>query len=111
MKKFFDKLSNFGCMLPFIIGLLFPVVMAFVGLWKLCNGHLGYFMLNIIMIPFIILGGINIIRGIFAVIEEDGQKFDWKKDWKFSLYIIITFVGYFALFLAVALLPKWFNGN
>ncbi len=70
---------------------------------------LGQIILSIIIIPFAILGGINITRGIFAVIEEDGQKFDWKKDWKLSVYIIINFAGYIALFLAITLLPKWFN--
>ena len=109
MKKFFDKISIWGCMLPFIIGGLFPIIMMFIGLWKICNGHLGYFLLNIVVIPFIILGGINVVRGIFMVMDEDSTKFDWKKDWKFSVYIIITFLGYIALFLAVALLPKWIN--
>lgn len=63
-------------------------------------------LLTLIMFPFAILGGINFLRGAFAIMEEDGTKFDWKNGWKFTAYIIITFAGYFALFLAVALWIK-----
>ena len=63
-------------------------------------------LLKLIMTPFIILGVVNFLRGAFAIIEEDSTKFDWKNDWKLTAYIIITFAGYFAMFLAVALWIK-----
>ena len=98
MKKLFDKLSNLGCMLPFILGALIPIVMMFIGLWKFSNGNIGLFILNLILIPLAFVGGINIFRGIGAVLEMDEEKFGHIiKGWKFYLYILIHFGGYFAL--------------
>ena len=107
MKKFFEKYSYIGCLLPFIIGGLFPIVMMFIGIWKACNGNIGYFILNILAIPFTIIGAINIFRGFCSVLEEDGEKFDYNKNWKLAIYLLITIGGYIALFLAIAQLIKW----
>lgn len=104
MKKFFEKYSYIGCCLPFIIGGIFPIIMMFIKLWEICNGHIGYFILNILMIPFIFLGGINIFRGFFEVLEKDGEKIDYKKNWKVSVYLLITIAGYAAFFSAIAVL-------
>ena len=106
MKKFFEKYSYIGCLLPFIIGGLFPIVMMFIGLWKACNSNIGYFILNILMIPFIVIGAINIVRGFLAILEKDEQKFKFKKYWHFVIYYLITIAGYFALFCAIALWIK-----
>lgn len=102
MKKFFEKLSDIGCLLPFIIGGLFPIVMMFIGIWKACNGNIGYFIINLIAIPFILIGVINIFRGFAAVLEKDEQNLEFKKYWHFAIYFIITIAGYFAVFLAIA---------
>lgn len=107
MKKFFEKYSYIGCLLPFIIGGLFPIVMMFIGIWKACNGNIGYFIINILAIPFVVIGGINICRGFFAVLEEDEQKFDYKKNWKLGIYLLITITGYFAIALAIVQIVKW----
>ena len=107
MKKLFDKLSNIGCLLPFIIGGLLPIVMMCVWLWKACNGNIGYFILNILMAPLILIGGINVIRGFCAVLEKDGDKFEYEKGWKISLYMLITIASYFALAMAIVQWDKY----
>jgi hypothetical protein len=100
MKKFFEKYSYIGCLLPFIIGGLFPVVMMFVGIWKACNGNIGYFIINILSIPFALLGLINIIRGFCSVVlDNDSEKF--QKYWQFALYLIANIIGYIAIGLAI----------
>lgn len=107
MKKFFEKYSYIGCFLPFIIGGLFPIVMMFIKIWEVCNGNIGYFIMNVLAIPFIIIGAINIFRGFGAVLEKDEQNFGFKKYWHFVIYFIITIAGYFAIFLAIA---QWIKG-
>lgn len=99
-KKFFEKYSYIGCFLPFIIGALFLVVMMFIKLWKFSNGSTGLFILNLILIPLAFVGGINVFRGFFAVVEMDEEKFGYKiktDSWKFYVYMAITYGGYFAL--------------
>lgn len=78
---------------------LYPIVMLCLGLWEKCNGHLGYFLLNLIVIPFIFFGGANFVRGAFKVIENDTKHFETY--WKFVVYLIGTFLGYVALFYAM----------
>ena len=102
MKKLFDKLSNIGCLLPFIIGGLFPIVGMLVMIWKFCNGNIWYFLINTLAVPFIFIGGINIIRGFGAVLEKDQENFEFKKYWHFAIYFIITIIGYVAVGLAIA---------
>ena len=99
MKKFFEKYSYIGCLIPLILGGLIPVVMMFIGLWKFSNGNVGLFILNLILIPLAIVGGINVFRGFFAVLEMDEAKFGHivTKGWRFTLYIIIHIGGYLAL--------------
>ena len=100
MKKFFDKLSTWGCMLPFIIGGLFPIVMMFIGIWKACNGNVGTFILNVLSLPFALLGAINIIRGFCdVVLDKDSKHFD--KYWQFALYLIANIIGYTAICLII----------
>ena len=99
MKKFFEKYSYIGCLIPFIIGGLFPIVMMFIGIWKACNGNIGMFIVNVLSIPFALLGLINIIRGFCSVIENDSERF--KKYWQFALYFIANIIGYTAIVLAI----------
>lgn len=102
MKKFFEKYSHIGCLLPFIIGGLFPIVGMLVMIWKFCHGNIGYFLINALAVPFIFIGGINIIRGFCAVLEKDQTNFGFKKYWHFAIYFIITIIGYIAVGLAIA---------
>ena len=99
MKKFFDNLPIVGCLLPFIIGGLVSIVMMFTKLWGFSNGNVGLFILNLILIPLAIIGGINVFRGIGAVMEKDEEQFGHiiSEGWRFYLYILIHFGGYFAL--------------
>jgi hypothetical protein len=107
MKKFFEKYCYIGCLLPLIIGGLFPIVMMFVGLWKLCNGHIGYFIINVLAIPFGILGFANIARGFFRVMEDDETNLCIDKLWKYILYFIANIVGYLAIALAIVQFVKF----
>jgi hypothetical protein len=99
MKRFFDNLSTVGCLLPFIVGGLVPIVMMFIKLWEFCNGNISLFILNLILIPLSVIGGINVFRGVVAVLEIDEKKFGHvvNKGWRFYLYILIHFGGYVAL--------------
>lgn len=100
MKKFFEKYSYIGCLIPFIIGGLFPIVMMFIGIWKACNGNIGMFIVNVLSIPFAILGLINIIRGFCSVVmENDSERFE--KYWQFALYFMANIIGYAAIVLAI----------
>lgn len=100
MKKLFEKYSYIGCLLPFVIGGLFPIVMMFIGIWKACNGNIGYFIINILAIPFALLGLINIIRGFCSVVlDNDSVKF--QKYWQFVLYLIANILGYIAIGLVI----------
>jgi hypothetical protein len=102
MKKFFEKYSHMGCLLPFIMGGLFPIVGMFIGIWKLCDGNVGYFIINSLFVPFIFIGLINIIRSFCALIEKDQTNFDFKKYWHFAIYLIISIAGYIAVALTIA---------
>ena len=102
MKKFFKKLSDIGCLFPFIIGGLFPVVGIFVGIWKFCGGDIKLFIINATAVPFVFIGLLNIIRGACAVLAKDQANFDFKKYWHFAIYVIITIAGYVAVALAIA---------
>ena len=99
MKKFFEKYSYIGCLSPFIFGALFPIVMMFIGIWKACHGNVIMFIINVLAIPFAILGGVNIVRGFFRVLELDEDKFN--KYWQFVLYFIANIAGYVAIFLSI----------
>lgn len=66
----------------------------------------GSFIIGILLAPFVVVGVINIVRGFFAVIEKDGEKFYGKKDWKAGVYLLITIAGYAAVFYVVA---QWIN--
>ena len=104
IKDFFDNLSIVGCLLPFIIGGIFPIVMMFIKLWEFSNGNISLFILNLILIPLAVIGGINVFRGVGAVMERDEEKFGHliNNNWKTGLYFIIHLGGYFALAYMIA---------
>lgn len=102
MKKFLDKISPYGCLLPFVLVGLASIVGMFIGIWKFSEGNIWLFLFNLILIPFAVIGGINVFRGFGAVLEMDEAKFGHKaKGWKFYLYLLIHYGGYFALFYMI----------
>lgn len=101
MKKFLEKLSSVGCFLPLIIGAIVPVVILCIRIWDKCNGNIGCFLINLLILPFAVIGAISIVRGFFAIIEKDGEKFYGEK-WKAGIYLLITIAGYAAVFYAIA---------
>ena len=56
--------------------------------------------LNILAIPFAILGFINMARGFCSVMENDQHLFE--KEWKYGLYFVSTILGYIAIGLIIA---------
>jgi hypothetical protein len=57
--------------------------------------------LDLILFPLALIGGINVFRGFCAVLEKDEEKYTFKKDWKFSIYLLIHLGGYLALFYVI----------
>lgn len=113
MRKFFKEHSWWLCLIPValfvlvVIGVnIYRISQSVINLWEMSNENIGKFILNIFTIPFAIFGGVNIFRGFCAVLEKDGEKFDYKKDWKFSIYLLMTIAGYFAFFCAIAVWIK-----
>lgn len=106
MKKFRDKLLGFGCSLVFIVPALIFLIDIVIDVWRSVTssgGGIEDFILQLILIPFAVLGGINVFRGAGAVIEMDEAKYGskFKQDWQISLYFVVTILGYFALFYIV----------
>lgn len=98
MKRFLDKISTYGCFLPFVLGGLVAIVVMFIRLWNFSDSNIGTLILNLILIPLAFIGGFNIFRGVGAVLTMDENKFGHKiKGWKFYLYLLIHFGGYLAL--------------
>lgn len=63
--------------------------------------------INILAIPFAILGIINMTRGFFKVMEDDEINLGIKKLWQFALYFSLNLVGYFAIALAIVQMVKF----
>ena len=62
--------------------------------------------INILAIPFAILGFVNIARGFCSVVmENDAGKF--KKYWQFALYVGANIIGYLAIALIIVQLIKF----
>lgn len=101
MKKFFEKYSYVGCLLPFIIGGSIPIVILFIRLWDFSNNNIWEFIFNLLLIPFGFIGGINAFRGIFAVMGKDVDNFNIRHGWGFYVYLIITTIGYLAFLYLV----------
>lgn len=69
----------------------------FKGIWDKSETT-GMFILDIVKIPFAIFGGIQLFRGFWAIAEKDTANLGDREYWKGVLYIIVTFIGYVALF-------------
>lgn len=61
--------------------------------------------LNILAIPFAILGFINIARGFFSVMENDQDRFE--KEWKYGVYFVSNILGYLAIGLVIVQMVKF----
>lgn len=94
---------GYGCLMGWIIPLVF-IIFAFVGVWKVCDGNIEMFLLNVFCAPFALLGAFNLVRGFFNILEEDSYKFE--KDWKYLLYFVANILGCLAVALA---LFQWFK--
>lgn len=57
----------------------------------------------ILLIPFAVVGCINVFRGFCAVLEIDEEKYGkkMKKNWQVSVYFLIHIGGYLALFYVI----------
>ena len=101
MKKFFKNIFFY-----FIIALIIiiPLAILFGDFYtifiKLGEGSI---ILGIIITSLALIGGVNLFRGLCAVIEKDEEKYGHKinKGWRFSIYLIFYIGGYLALFYAI----------
>lgn len=101
MKKFF---SNIFFYLLIAMVILIPLAVAFRDVFDIIlkiGG--GSIVIGIILTPLVVIGGINVFRGIGAVLEKDEAKYGHKlkKNWKFSIYLLFHIGGYLALFYAI----------
>lgn len=101
MKKFF---SNIALYVLIAVVIFIPVAIAFQELYDvfLTIGR-GSLIAGIVITPFVIIGIINVIRGVGAVLEMDEEKYGHKlkKNWKFGVYLLLHIGGYLALFYAL----------
>lgn len=67
----------------------------------------GSLLRGIILAPFFVIGVVQIVRGFFAVVEKDSDRFEQKHfntnkgSNLFGLYFLITIFGYAAVCLAI----------
>lgn len=105
MKKFFKEYSWLLYLIPIALFVL-VVIGVYVGgivdffraVWEFSNESIGMTVLNVLLIPFAILGGVNLFRGFFTILETDTEKLGIQKYWQFVVYFVMNVVGYFALF-------------
>ena len=106
VKEIVSNHSYIGCLLPLIIGALAPIVLMFIGIWNACGGDVGFFIINIVALPFAIIGAFNVFRGFCAIVEKDEENLGFNKSWHFVVYLLITIAGYCAVAFACA---QWIN--
>lgn len=81
----------------FIIGVWsWGIYDVFRKLWEFSNENIWLLILNIFSIPLAIFGGINTFRGWFLMMEKDGEKFGFYKDWHASVYLLVTLLSFVA---------------
>jgi cation transport ATPase len=84
-------------MVLFIIGVwVCGIADIFRKLWEFSNENIWLLILNIISFPLAIFGGMNTFRGWFLMMEKDGDKFGFNKNWHASVYILVTFLSFVA---------------
>lgn len=109
VKKFFKEHFWWLTLIPIALFVLvitgvyvYTILAGTVDIWEASNENIGVFILNIVSIPFAILGGINLFRGGWTVLEHDVEKLGIHKYWQGVIYFLITLAGYFAIFWVVA---------
>ena len=82
------------------IAILIPLAIAFQDVYGvILNIGKGSFVVGLLLLPFVIIGTINVFRGFGAVIEMDEAKFGRLfKGWKFYVYLFFYIGGYLALY-------------
>ena len=98
MKKFFSNIASYVLI---AVVILVPLAIYFYDVFlKIGRGSL---IAGIVITPFVIIGIINVIRGVGAVLEMDEAKYGHKlkKNWKFGVYLLLHIGGYLALFYAL----------
>ena len=105
MKKFFKEHGWWLSLIPIALIILL-IIGVYVGgiidffrkVWEFSNKSIGMTILNVLLIPFAILGGVNLFRGFFTILETDAENLEIQKYWQFVVYFVMNVVGYFALF-------------
>lgn len=106
-KNFFDNIGFWLLISPFIIipiaSVIFGIYYSFDNIVKfLTKIGSGYWLVGLIIVPFAIVAFIQMLRGAFLLLEVDADRFglnEKKQDWKGSLYLVINFLGYAALYI------------
>ena len=99
-----QRFLNIALYVLLAVVLLIPVAIAFQEVYdvfiRIGNGSL---IAGIVIAPFVIIGAINIFRGVGAVLEMDWAKYGnkLKNNWKFGVYLLLHIGGYLALFYAM----------
>lgn len=108
-KNFFENIVFWLLLSPLII---IPVASIIFGIYHsfdpivefLTKIGSGYWYVGLLIVPFAIIAFIQMIRGAFLLLEVDADIFglnEKKKDWKGSLYCVINFLGYAALYIFI----------
>lgn len=99
MKKLFSNVLFYGTIALVIIVPLTVFFHSTAGLIQALGN--GSFVLGLIVLPFVIIGGINVFRGFCAVLDKDDKKYNFKKNWQVSIYFLFHIGSYLALFYAL----------
>lgn len=108
MKKFLGNVG-FWALVAFLF-IIVPVVCVIIRIHSSFDNIVGFltrigsgnWFVGLLIVPFAALAIIQIIRGAISLSQTDADIFnlhDSKLDWKVSLYVIINFLGYAALFI------------
>ena len=107
LKKFWDTIGFWLLISPLII---IPVASIIFGIYSsfdnivnfLTKIGFGNWFVGLIIAPFSVVAIIQMLRGAFLLLEVDADRFglnEKKQDWKGSLYLVINFLGYVALYI------------
>ena len=101
MKKFFLNILSYLFIAAVV---LVPLAVLFQDCYdiflKLGGGSV---IIGVIVTLLAVIGGCNVVRGFFAVLVMDENKYGrkTKKNWKFVIYLIFYIGGYLALYYAI----------
>ena len=101
MKSFFSNII-FYVILTIVV--LVPLAIAFHDIFDIIlKIGSGSIIAGMLLLPFAIIGGINVFRGFGAVLGMDESKYGHliKKNWQLAIYFILYIGGYLALFYVI----------